>query len=77
MLTPRIRASHISKAIIGVMAVSVAVFSAAFVKTLFGIYGQISTAANLFGSASVMMYLTIEALFLMCVIAGAFFVVRK
>jgi hypothetical protein len=76
-MTPRSQASYISKAIVAVMGISVVVFSMAFVKSLYGVYGQISTAANLFGSANVMMYLTIEGLFLMCVIAGAFFVIRK
>jgi hypothetical protein len=63
--------------ILGVVGVSLAVFVVAFVDTLYGIIGNISTASTFFGSADVLMYLCIEGLFLMCVIAGAYFVVAK
>ena len=76
-MTFRIRASYVSKLILGFMGVSVAVFTAEFVKVLSGVYGQISSTAGFFSSANVVLYLTIETLFLVCVIAGAFFVVRK
>jgi hypothetical protein len=77
MTTQPIRASHVSKVIIGAVGVSLAVFTAEFVKTLFGIFGDISTAADFFGSADVMMYLTIEGMFLIGIIAGAYFVLTK
>jgi hypothetical protein len=77
MTTTQIRASHVSKVIISVVGVSLAVFTAEFIKTLFGIFGDISSAASFFGSADVMMYLTIESMFLIGIVAGAYFVVTK
>ncbi len=66
-----------SRAIIATLSITVAAFSLAFIRMLWAVFGNIASASDFFGSAGVMMYLTIEFLFLSGVIAGAFLVIRK
>jgi hypothetical protein len=73
----RIHASYVSKAIMAVTGVALAVFTVAFIDSLYGVFGQISTAANFFGSADVLMYVSIEGVFLIGVVAAGFYVLWK
>ena len=73
MSSYKIRASYVQKAIMVVVAAMIIAFAAEFVRELYVVFGNISSAANFFGSADVLMYLTIEFLFLMTVVAAGFF----
>jgi hypothetical protein len=73
----RLRASHVSGLITGAVAAVVGVFTVAFSVLLSQAFGQVPAASNFFGGASAMMYVTIEGLFLMLLLFGAYVTVRK
>jgi hypothetical protein len=77
MFNINVRASLVGKMITGAVLGSVISFSVAFMVLLDRVFGALNTASNFFGSANVLMYLTIEGMFLIVVLAGAAFVLRN
>jgi len=73
----KVRAHTLSNIIAGtVVAISVA-FAAAFMIVLGGFFSMIDSVSGFFGSANVLMYLTIEFMFLFLVLYGTYVSVRR
>lgn len=73
----RIRATDVSKIISGAVVAVTIGFSVAFLTVLGGFFSLVNSASGFFGSANVIMYLTIETLFLFLVLYGTFVSVRR
>jgi hypothetical protein len=73
----RIRATDVSKIISGAVVVATIGFTAAFIVALGGFFTVINSANGFFQSANVIMYLTIEGLFLFLVLYGTYVSVRR
>jgi len=71
-----IRASALVKIITGTVIGITAAFTIAFTVVLGGFFSLINSPTGFFGSANVLMYLTIEFLFLFLVLYGTYVSVR-
>ena len=73
----KFRAHTVSNIIAGTVVAVSAAFSIAFMVVLGGFFSMIDSPAGFFGSANVLMYLTIEFMFLFLVLYGAYVSVRR
>ena len=72
----RIRAHVLSNIIAGTVVAVSGAFTIAFVVVLGGFLSLVNSPVGFFGSANVLMYLTIEFLFLFLVLYGTYVSVR-
>lgn len=73
----RVRASLLSTIISGAVILIVGGFTLFYVLLLGDFFVLINSASSFFGSANVIMYLTIEGLFLVLVLYGGWVSVRR
>jgi hypothetical protein len=73
----RLRASVMTKVVSGAVITMVGGFSIAFSLLLYNLVGTISTAQTFFGSAAVLMYMSVEGVFLCVVIAAAYWTLHR
>lgn len=73
----RLRAHMISDLLSGIVVTATVGFSIAFTLVLSRFMPMIDNPTGFFGYANVIMYLTIEGLFLFIVVYGAYIAVRK
>lgn len=73
----RLRASFMTKLVSGAVITIVGGFSIAFSLLLYSMIGTISTAQTFFGSAAVLMYMSVEGVFLCIVIAAAYWTLHR
>jgi hypothetical protein len=73
----RIRARMISNLLSGTVAALTATFGIVFCIVLSRFFPLLNTPDGFFGSANVIMYVTIEGLFLFIVLYGAYVAIRR
>jgi hypothetical protein len=73
----RIRANVLSKVISGTVVAITAGFAIAFSVVLSNFFSLINSPVGFFGSANVLMYLTIEFMFLFLVLYATYVAVRR
>lgn len=73
----RVKASYLATAITTATATVVVGFTVFYVLLLGDFFALINSASSFFGSANVIMYLTIEGLFLVVVLYGAYVSLRR
>ncbi len=73
----RIRPAHIVTVVQGTVLIMSVGFTALFLSLILRVFADINTASTFFGSANVIMYVTIESLFLFLIFYATYIALRK